>query len=290
MTTAIEAMLEELNDYAGLFPPAGLDMKTAVRNYSEYLSGDDAWMLGRFVVPAQRLGEFASVFTENCCDEQASPWLLSVVASGNEEDLQYIADFVEGASYLDAIEFKADNIEHAEKVLLSVPSSMAAYVEFAPNKSEEMLPLLKKYDARAKIRCGGVTAEAIPTKQSVAHFIAACANAGVAFKATAGLHHPLRSMQKLTYERASASALMFGFANVFVAATMAYNGASKNDIIPVLGEESPQAFTWEKDKGIWLNYSYSAAQIAEAREKFAVSFGSCSFTEPVQDLKTLGWL
>jgi len=290
MTTAIEALLEELIDYAGLFPPAGLDMKTAVRNYSEYRSGDDAWMLGRFVVPARRLAEFALAFTENCCDEQASPWLLSVVASGNEEDLQYVADFVEGASYLDAIEFKADNIEQAERVLLFVPSSMAAYVEFAPDKSEEMLPLLKKCDARAKIRCGGVTAEAIPNEQSVAHFIAACANAGVAFKATAGLHHPLRSMQKLTYEQASASALMFGFANVFVAATMAYHGASEKDLMAILDEQSPQVFSWEKDKLTWRDYSYSATQIAETREKFAVSFGSCSFTDPVQDLKTLGWL
>jgi hypothetical protein len=46
-------------DYAGLFPPAALDMRTAIRNYASYRAGDDASLLGRFVAPAARLGELA---------------------------------------------------------------------------------------------------------------------------------------------------------------------------------------------------------------------------------------
>ena len=47
-----------LTDYAGLFPPAELGMREAVRNYAEYLNGPDSACLGRFIVPADRIDEF----------------------------------------------------------------------------------------------------------------------------------------------------------------------------------------------------------------------------------------
>ena len=102
------ALLNELIDYAGLFPPASLDMQAAVRNYAAYQMSDEAWMLGRFVVPAQRLSEFSAAFFEACCDERMSPWLLSVLSTGDaEEDRRLIESFSEGAAFLGAIECKA---------------------------------------------------------------------------------------------------------------------------------------------------------------------------------------
>src|SRR6202051_1256407 len=56
--TALEALLAGLIDYAGLYPPAGLDMRTAVRNYLDYRAGKHAFALGRFIVDAARLEEF----------------------------------------------------------------------------------------------------------------------------------------------------------------------------------------------------------------------------------------
>ncbi len=106
--TAAHALLEGLIDYAGLFPPASLDMQTAVRNYAAYQLSDEAWMLGRFIVPAQRLMEFTSAFDEVCCGEQTSPWLLSVLSTGDAElDADLFASFSEGAAFLDAIELKS---------------------------------------------------------------------------------------------------------------------------------------------------------------------------------------
>ena len=58
MNASLRALLSGVVDYAGLFPPAGLPLDQAIRNYARYRQGSDAWMLGRFVIPAARLAEF----------------------------------------------------------------------------------------------------------------------------------------------------------------------------------------------------------------------------------------
>ncbi|HYK36895.1 hypothetical protein [Alloacidobacterium sp.] len=288
--TAIHSLLAGVIDYAGLFPPASLDMQTSVRNYSAYRASDEAWMLGRFIVPAQRLVEFSAAFSETCCDEQMSPWLLSVLSTGDaNEDARFIEAFNEGAAFLDAIELKTADVVQAERQLRLVPSGMAAYVEFPLGLSDGIFPVLKQFEARAKIRTGGITADAIPEAQKVTKFLVACAKARVSFKATAGLHHPLRSAQKLTYEENSATAIMHGFINLFVAAMVAYRGAAVEEVMEAITEESPGAFQWKKNTLIWRNHRFSEKQIKETRENFAIGFGSCSFIEPVHDLKALRW-
>jgi hypothetical protein len=288
---ALHALLEGLIDYAGLFPPASIDMQAAVGNYSAYRGSDESWMLGRFVVPAQRLTEFSAAFAEACCGEQTSPWLLSVLSTADaEEDFRLIESFSEGAAFLEAIEFKAADVPQVEKHVNEMPSGMVAYVEFPPPRSREFLPILKKLGARAKIRTGGVTEDVLPSAQEIAHFLTACAEVKIPFKATAGLHHPLRSMQKLTYEENSASAVMHGFINVFVAAAVAYQGAPEEEVVAVLNEESPAAFQWEESRLTSGQRTIAAEQLKEVRENFATGFGSCSFAEPIRDLKALGWL
>ena len=289
--TAAHALLDGLIDYAGLFPPASLDMQTAVRNYSLYRASDEAWMLGRFIVPARGLSEFSAAFSEACCGEQMAPWLLSVLSTGDAtEDANIVASFIEGASFLDAIEFKVESAAQVEGQLGLIPSGMAAYAEMTPKRSGQLFPVLKKFDARAKIRTGGVTADAIPSVQEVADFIIACAKTKIPFKATAGLHHPLRSTQKLTDEENSATAMMHGFINLFVAATIAYHGAPEDEVVDVLNEQSAAAFQCDKDTLTWGRHRLKSRQIREARDEFAIGFGSCSFTGPVNDLKALGWL
>src|SRR5436309_1541360 len=54
---SLTALMTGLVDYAGLFPPAQLSMADAAANYLQYRASGDAWMLGRFVCPAPRLGE-----------------------------------------------------------------------------------------------------------------------------------------------------------------------------------------------------------------------------------------
>lgn len=286
--TALQTLLHGLIDYAGLFPPAGVDMPTAVRNYERDRSGDHAAMLGRFILPAQRLGEFRTAFNAVCCDERISPWLLNVLSSGNaDEDARLAGEFVEGAAFLDSLETKAVSVEQEWQV---IHTALPTYVEFDPSLCDQMIPVLAKQGSRAKVRTGGTTPDAFPSTAQIAHFLVVCAKSKVPFKATAGLHHPIRSIHKLTYEPDSASTTMHGFVNVFVAAAMAYSGAQEADVLAVLEEENSAAFVWSATSLKWRKHRLPTRQIKEARRDFAISFGSCSFLEPVEDLQKLGWL
>jgi hypothetical protein len=174
---------------------------------------------------------------------------------------------------------RAASIE--SKQIISTPKPI--YCEAGLDRLDDV----KKAGSFAKLRTGGVTPEAIPSIDSVAAYIYACRERGLAFKATAGLHHPIRSERALTYEPGAPIATMHGFVNVFLAAALAWHGT--RDVRAVLGETDPAAFRFD-DGAHWRDWSVTAGQICEARLEFAHSFGSCSFEEPIADLEQLGWL
>jgi hypothetical protein len=139
----------------------------------------------------------------------------------------------------------------------------------------------------AKVRTGGVTADAFPAPTDVARFLAACVRHGVHFKATAGLHHPLRGEYPLTYDAHAPRGVMFGFLNVFLAAAFARQGMPPADVAALLDERDPAAFRLTDGHAGWRGHTLEAATIAADRAAFAASFGSCSFREPLDDLSTL---
>jgi hypothetical protein len=290
--SAVGALLTRIVDYAGLFPPASLDMDRAVRKFRTYLGGDHAWMLANFVLPAARLAEFADTFAAICCDEQEQPWTLSVVTSADSapEDLQAIDDFQQGAAFLSAVEIKVPTLTTARSILKILPRGRAHYVETAPDRATKFLPLLASTGARAKLRTGGIIPEAIPEPEAIAGFLLNCAKARVPFKATAGLHHAVRGVQPLTYQLGSPTAATYGFLNVFLAAALAYHGSDEKALLKTLTEEDPKAFQLDEDAIAWHDHHMTSDQIERARAEFAIGFGSCSFTEPIDDLKAMGWL
>ena len=155
------------------------------------------------------------------------------------------------------------------------------YVEIA---DIALLDAIEAHGQRAKIRTGGITPDAFPAVENVAGFLRACKAKGVAFKATAGLHHPLRCVKPLTYEPNAPTGAMHGFLNVFLAAALLDHADA------ILAERDPQAFTFDDDKATWRGHSVTTDALATMRRDFATSFGSCSFEEPIADLKELGWL
>jgi hypothetical protein len=246
---ALRALLDRLVDYAGAFPPAALPTSTSAENYARYRAGGHAWMLRWFVVAASELPHVPRELDGS----------LSVLT--------------------DADEPRAAVIEVKRVVRVGRP----AYCEVPVGELDEV----KRAGCFAKLRTGGVKPEAIPTTADVAAFIAACADRRLAFKATAGLHHPVRAPHPLTYEADAPRAVMHGFLNVFLAAAFAWHG--DRDIEPVLAETDPAAFRFD-DRAHWRGRSLSSEQVRDARQQFAHSFGSCSFAEPVEGLEALGLL
>jgi len=104
-------------------------------------------------------------------------------------------------------------------------------------------------------------------------------------KATAGLHHPLRRFAP------EVETTMHGFLNVFVGAVLAHaERLGPGEIVPILEDEDPTSYCFDDEGLSWRDRHVSTAGIAAARRELAVSFGSCSFDEPVEDLQDLGLL
>ncbi len=61
---SVQALMDGILDYAGLFPPAKLDMVPTMRNYRDYREGAESWMLGRIVVPVGRDNQDLIVYTK----------------------------------------------------------------------------------------------------------------------------------------------------------------------------------------------------------------------------------
>ena len=298
--SALHALLAGAIDYAGLFPPASLDMATAVAEYAAYRAGEDAWLLGRLIVPVSRLAELEREAADHLPRDADVPWSLSaLVGADPQADLDAMLAFNErhalrsngGLAVIDAAEMKADSAARVERAAALVDSGFETYVEIPASRDPEpLLAAIRDARARAKVRTGGVTRDAFPDAADLARFIAACARLGVPFKATAGLHHPMRAEYRLTYDAHPVRGTMFGFLNVFMAAALARTGMRDSDLTAVLEEREAGAFIFGMDDVSWRGHRADARTVAEARRKAVMSFGSCSFREPVDELETLGLL
>jgi hypothetical protein len=298
MIYSLRDLLLGLIDYAGLFPPAALDMPTAARKYAEYRESEYRWALGRFIVPVARLDEFekaAEGMLPGAGLEGDDFWRLSALVGADlPSDMTRIAEFNQkraGAAIIDTIEIKAARPADIEDAMKLTPTNLTPYFEIPiGGDPTELIKSVAETEARAKVRTGGVTADAFPSSFDLARFIKICAEEDVPFKATAGLHHPLRSVNRLTYEPDSASAMMHGFLNVFLAAAFAQSGMDVDKIVELLEEKSPDAFQFNSGGVTWRDEMIVRGQLRNSRNLLAIAFGSCSFEEPIEDLKKIGLL
>src|ERR1039458_1536257 len=202
MPDSLRALLANLIDYAGLYPPAGLALPAVLENYETYLASPESRMLNRLVLPAAKLPE--APLGDN--------WRVTLLVEGE-------------------------------------PGPMSAQVETLETRLPHRLSLPTYCEASiggiqggfAKVRTGGLTPETIPSSEALADFLGEAASRHIAFKATAGLHHPIRSLHPLTYAPDSPCATMHGFVNVFVAAAFAWQGAERDAILDVLNEGDASA-------------------------------------------------
>jgi hypothetical protein len=294
--SAIHVLLRHSIDYAGLFPPAGLGMKAAVENYGEYRNSRAAWALGRFVVPADRLPEFEATAQPHFVGSASSPWQLSALLGADlDRDLATMDDFNRrqksgsaATAVVDSVELKAGSAAAAEAAMSRIPRHLQAYIEIpSTGDPSGLIGAVARLGARAKVRTGGITPEAFPGTDDLLRFMAACIRAGVPFKATAGLHHPLRAEYRLTYEAAAPSGMMFGFLNLFLASAFLHRGLGEGSVHRVLEEGSVEAFQVDDAAISWRSHRLTLPDLRQARDQALVSFGSCSFTEPLEELQAL---
>jgi hypothetical protein len=301
---AARALFSSLIDYAGLFPPAGLSMAPAVANYARYVQSPERWMLARFIVPAARLADF-EVAAMPFWNEHGHEWHISaLVGEQMEDDLVAIRAFnaahaAANRAQIDSIECKLIVPADAERIARLIPHSIAAYLEFADLSEAGCATFLDAIVAagahsegaiRAKIRTGGVKAEMIPAAERVVGFIAACAARKLAFKATAGLHHASPGSYPLTYEPDAACGSMHGFVNLFLAAGALWHGASAEHVRSLFQTSDASSLLLTHAGVTWDGGGLTTEQVADFRSRFAIAFGSCSFEEPVADLRAMGWL
>jgi hypothetical protein len=296
LRASVRAAFAALIDYAGLFPPAKLPMAQARAEYESARARPQAWMLGRFIVPATLLAG----------SDDASDAPLSVITDGTVDLLERLAAMRHAGSRIEALEIPIANSISPLRTVLSADEILDAtgeleadittvglrdvpvYVEI-PRAGPwwPMLPAvmnaLARMQLRAKLRCGGLTADAFPTVDDVADFIAAAAHDGVPFKATAGLHHPVRHVDSAT------GFTMHGFLNILAAAALAPR-LDRETLARVVAEEDATTFAFDDTSFAWRDQRIELDAISLARREAFVSYGSCSFSEPIEDLTALGIL
>jgi hypothetical protein len=224
---ARHALLGRLIDHAPMFPPASLPLEEALAEHERARASEDAWLLGRFVVPASRLAELG--------EAQLG---LSVVLD-------------------ETIELADPRIEVVE-----VPPGVEP-----PAHSPAQVYVEGRIDPafRAKVRCGGAR---VPSVEELGAFVRGCREQGVVFKATAGLHHALPTDGQ------------HGFLNLLAACVFGDEEDALRD----------DAFDLDAETFRWRDRSAGAVELARVREELFAGFGSCSFEEPVDELKALGVL
>ena len=293
---SVRSLLAGAIDYAGLFPPSGLPMSEAVINYAMYRNSNYSWMLGAFVVPSVQLGEFIENAGEFVSRDAKTAWRLSVLAGEDlnasiREIKEFTAKYSPGV-IVESIEVRANTVSKIENTVLLLPAGVKAYFELSLGKNfPDLLAKVAATGQFTKIRTGGVTPGAFPTSSTIIRFIRACLAANVPFKATAGLHHPIRCFRPLTYENNSPKGTMHGFLNLFLMTGFAREGYRSSLLEDVMEEEFDEVFRFADASVSWRNeYRLNAFQLDALRKKGLHSFGSCSFDEPIADLQKLGIL
>ena len=305
MTPAsLRALLEGFIDYAGLFPPAGLPLEPALKNYAEYVRTADAWMLGAFVLPIAQFDNASALL-----GEFDDTHLLEVSALGPKtNDTESFLAAVDSASpaFRALIQAHAGSATvtqlemplppdvdvHALAAARDSLEALPAFWEAPAANAEAAIALIAEHNANApgarpfgfKLRTGGVTADAFPTSTQIAAALVAAAQQHVPIKFTAGLHHPVRQFHS------SVETKMHGFLNVLGAAALgAEHGWDQKQTAAVLEDEDASAFRFDEESFAWRDAAISTEQI-KVRRELVTSLGSCSFDEPREDLRALNLL
>lgn len=294
---SVRTLLNEIIDYAGLFPPAQVSMSDAVLNYTTYRHSNYGWMLGRFILPVSRFEEFYESAREFLPRKGHEPWRLSALAGEDlNATIRSIVEFNRKHServVCDVVEVKANTVSKIENTVAALPKTVTPYFEIATTGRTfvDLIATLGIKRLRAKLRTGGVTREEFPATRDIVRFARTCMAANVPFKATAGLHHPIRCFKPLTYAPDAPQGTMHGFLNLLLMTGFARESFRVSLLEEIMEEEFEEVFEFRESGVAWRgSHVLTLGHLERLRSKGMHSFGSCSFDEPVADLREMGIL
>lgn len=315
----LKVFLDKIIDYAGTYPPANLDFKTAFNNYLEYKRHNSFnWMLSKFVCAASKLNELDEIIEKDKITIE-NPVTFTIIGSSSVHSSEFLDSLNHDGELIKAFGNKYSKVINIGAYEVRLPADLFSmkgdsvlfdFIKLASgqlgkilggtipvffeSKPDENLPSLaqaiESFNASGgkagyKLRTGGVEPSAFPATDKIAFVIKTCRDFKIPMKCTAGLHHPIRHYNE------SVKAKMYGFINIFGAGVLhCCHELNADVLVEILTDENADNFKFTDNSFHWKNYYVLASEVEETRRGFMVSFGSCSFDEPVDDLKKLNLL
>lgn len=311
---SLKTFADKIIDYAGLFPPANLELAQAFHNFVFYSQGEYKWILNKFIIPAKRLLELEEIMNGMNIDGCIP---FSILGTGGDTLSEFDSNIKNDIELIKNFKLKFDKNASIDAIEIRLPNEL-----FMPGHFDDMLGLMtsvydrlektfgknipiyfeanlkEDHEARIvrvvesiaaldrscgfKIRTGGVEPASFPSPEQIAFAIMSCCEFDVPMKCTAGLHHPIKHFNE------GVSSYMHGFFNVFGAAILAYtDNLDEEELLEILNDEDPHEFIFKESGFEYNEIEVTNTEIKEARENFILSYGSCSFDEPLDDLKTM---
>ena len=300
---SLRALLAGSIDYAGMFPPCSLDLQAALQSQSYYVRSPDAWMLGAFILSVD---QFSAAKEHLSQFDPEHPLHVSALAPKTKNVAAFRDALVETVAAIRW--FSASNVDliSINQLEMALPpgvdsnvlkdvreavGNLTTFWEMPADTAERTIDLLAESNSNTndqplgyKLRTGGVTADAFPSCAQVAKALVVPAKHQVPIKFTAGLHHPIRQFREEVQTK------MHGFLNVLGAAVLAAEHKwDEQQTSRMLEDEDKDSFCFDDEFFAWREWRIDVKRI-EARRRFVTSFGSCSFDEPREDLRALGFL
>ena len=303
MRTASEVFLSKLIDYAGIFPPANLKLPLALSNYRSYMQSTHHWIISKFIISSTDLRKI-SIKDINQFNSQ-NLLNLSIITKNFNKDYNIINTFLREFSNnvkFSCLETQISNINNFNNQMIEINDlikknklNISLFFELLSKNWKDDIPFVidnisrfnKTYETNFgfKLRCGGIKKSSFPAPTYISTVLLQSIKKNVPMKFTAGLHHPY------IYNDSQINTKMYGFFNVFLSGMFAKKyDLNENDIIKILIDENKNHFQFKENKIKWKSYYITTDEILDYRLKNFISFGSCSFDEPCEDLKENGIL
>lgn len=291
MASANLWFLENIIDYAGIFPPAALPAAESLRNYQAYRNGSENWILGSLAWSCSTLSELAPLLTPNDEVELAligrpsTNW--DTWQDARLQDVEDVNNILERCPGVAAATYESriddlSRVTDALNSLRSLGKETDIYIELPWDQplDDAIAELATEEWARAKFRTGGKTKDAYPSPLQLAGIIKQCIDLEVEFKLTAGLHEPIAHIDQ------SNGAFAHGFLNILMATSVAYqDDASVQELASILESDDPSE--WSVKNGLSFDGKRLSEDDLNNARSFFGSFGSCSITDPLEGLQRL---